>query len=202
MWLAASAWLIPTTLAVCLADLVAPAELDWLVLTLLLLTITAVPASIAVALLRYRLYDLDLLVNRAIVYGVLTALVFTAYFLTVLGVGGLVRDARLARRDARRHRVVVVAVNPLRVWLQRRVDRLMYGDRADPYAGLSRLAARLETSLTPQMALRTILDTVADSLKVPFVAIDLLGADGLQRAAVHAGPRPGRPVRGAADVPG
>jgi two-component system NarL family sensor kinase len=177
LWLAASAWLIPVTLAVCLVDVVVPGQLDWLVLTLLLLTITAVPASIAVALLRYRLYDLDRLVNRALVYGVLTALVLAAYYLTVLGLGGL-----------------LPAVNRLRVWLQHRVDRYMYGDRADPYTGISRLAARLEASVTPQMALRTIVDTVADSLKVPFVAIDLRGADGLQRAAVHPGPAPHDPL--------
>ena len=194
LWLAASAWLIPTTLAVCLVDLVVPGQLDWLVMTLLLLTITAVPASIAVALLRYRLYDLDRLVNRTLVYGVLTALVLAAYYLTVLGLGGLLPDAGSAAVTLATTAVVVVAVNPLRVWLQRRVDRFMYGDRADPYTGLSRLAARLEASVTPQMALRTIVDTVADSLKVPFVAIDLRGADGLQRAAVHPGPAADDPL--------
>ena len=194
LWLAASAWLIPTTLAVCLVDLVVPGQLDWLVMTLLLLTITAVPASIAVALLRYRLYDLDRMVNRTLVYGVLTALVLAAYYLTVLGLGGLLPDAGSAAVTLATTAVVVVAVNPLRVWLQHRVDRFMYGDRADPYTGLTRLAARLEASVTPQMALRTIVDTVADSLKVPFVAIDLRGADGLQRAAVHPGPAPTDPL--------
>ena len=124
LWLAASAWLIPTTLAVCFVDLVVPGQLDWLVLTLLLLTITAVPASIAVALLRYRLYDLDRLVNRTLVYGVLTALVLAAYYVTVLGSAACSRDAGFRRRHPRDHGVVVVAVNPLRVWLQRRVDRL------------------------------------------------------------------------------
>ena len=98
--------------------------------------------------------------------------------------------------------VVVVAVNPLRVWLQRRVDRLMYGDRADPYAGLSRLAERLEASVTPQMALRTIVDTVADSLKVPFVAIDLVGADGRSGPPCDPGPAPAETRSGAADLPG
>lgn len=185
LWLASSAWLIPVTLGVCLVDAAADADLDWLVLGLLLLTITAVPTSIAVALLRYRLYDLDRLVNRTLVYGLLTGLVFSSYYLTVLLLGGLVRDGESVAVTLVATAVVVVAANPVRLWLQRRVDRLMYGDRVDPYAGLSRLAARLEASVTPQMALRTIVDAVADSLKVPFVAVDLRQTGGMERAAVH-----------------
>ena len=184
LWLACSAWLIPATLAVCLLDAVVPADLDWLVFGMLLLTITAVPASIAVALLRYRLYDLDRLINRTLVYGALTTLVFAAYYAAVVLIGQLVSHGESLVVSLAATAVVVVAVHPLRVWLQRRVDRLMYGDRADPYAGLSRLADRLEASVTPQMALRIIVETVRDSLKVPFVAIDLIHADGLRRAAV------------------
>jgi two-component system NarL family sensor kinase len=185
LWLAASASLIPFTLLVCFADLVVPSDLDWLVLSLLLITATAVPGAIAVAILRYRLYDLDRVVNRALVYGVLTALVITAYLGVVLLLGWFVRDRNSFGVALAATGIVVVAVNPVRLWLQRRVDRLMYGDRRDPYAGLSRLAARLEASVTPQMALRIIVDTVADSLKVPFVAVDLWRADRLERAAVH-----------------
>jgi signal transduction histidine kinase len=75
----------------------------------------------------------------------------------------------------------------------------MYGDRADPYQGLSRLAGRLEDSVTPQMALRTIVETVADSLKVPFVSVDLVQAESgqrqvLRRAAVHGECEPVEPL--------
>jgi two-component system, NarL family, sensor kinase len=190
LWLACSAWLIPATLAVCLLDVVVLAELDWLVFGMLLLTITAVPASIAVALLRYRLYDLDRLVNRTLVYGALTALVFAAYYSAVVLIGRLVGDGEALVVSLAATAVVVVVVNPLRVWLQHRVDKLMYGDRADPYAGLSRLADRLEVSVTPQMALRIIVETVRQSLMVPFVAIDLRRADGLRRAAAVGGTEP------------
>ncbi len=185
LWLATTAWLIPVTLAVCLIDAVTDTNLDAVVLGLLLLTITAVPTSIAIALLRYRLYDLDRVVNRTLVYGLLTALVFAASYLSVLVLGDLLPDSASLVASLAATAALVVAVNPVRLWLQRRVDRLMYGDRADPYAGLTRLGARLEVSLTPQMALRTIVEAVADSLKVPFVAIDLCHPGGLQRAAAH-----------------
>jgi two-component system, NarL family, sensor kinase len=195
LWLASSAWLIPTTLGICFLDAVAPADLDVLVFGMLLLTITAVPASIAVAMLRYRLYDLDRLVNRALVYGVLTALVFAAYYAAVVGLGRLIGDDESLAVTLATTAAVVVGVNPVRSWLQRRVDRFMYGDRADPYAGLSRLAERLEVSVTPQSALRTIVETVADSLKVPFVSIDLGRGEGTERAAVVGDPEPAEAVR-------
>ena len=193
LWLAATAWLIPVTLAVCVADLVVPGQLDALVLGLLLLTLTSVPGSIAVALLRYRLYELDRLVNRTLVYAALTALVLAAYYLGVVVLGGLLRDRDSLAVSLLTTAVVVVGLTPVRAALQRRVDRFMYGDRADPYAGLSRLASRLEESLTPQMALRTIVETVADSLKVPFVSVDLGSGPVLERV-VHGGPEPADPV--------
>ncbi len=84
--------------------------------------------------------------------------------------------------------VAAVAVNPLRLVLQRAVDRLMYGDRRDPYAGLTRLAERLEATIAPHMALRTIVDTVAESLKVPFVAVDLVQPGLVKRMAAHGAP--------------
>jgi signal transduction histidine kinase len=190
LWLASSAWLIPATLGVCILDVFVPAELDALVLGMVLLTITAVPVSIAVAVLRYRLYELDRLLNRALVYGVLTALVFGAYYAAVVVFGRLAGGAESLAVTLAATAAVVVAVNPLRTWLQRRVDRVMYGDRSDPYAGLTRLAERLEASVTPQMAVRTIVETVRDSLKVPFVAVDLSQVDGRRRAAVVGGTQP------------
>ncbi len=197
LWFACSAWLIPVTLLVCFADLVVPADLDPLVIGLLLATVIAVPASIGVAILRWRLYEIDRFVNRALVYGVLTGCVIALYTAVVLTVGRFAQDRGSLPVSLVGTGVAVVAVLPLRGLLQRFVDRLLYGDRRDPYAGLSRLAARLEDSIAPQTALRTIVDTVAGSLRAPFVAIDLLGPAGRDRAAVHGEPR----GRGTLEVP-
>ena len=86
---------------------------------------------------------------------------------------------------------VAVAVQPLRTLLQRKVDRLMYGDRNDPYAGLSRLADRLQATVEPREALRSIVDAVAEALRLPFVAIELARDNRFERAEQH-----GRPARG------
>jgi hypothetical protein len=47
------------------------------------------------------------------------------------------------------------------------VDRLLYGDRADPYVALSRLGRRLEASLAPEMVLPTVVETVGQAMRVP-----------------------------------
>jgi signal transduction histidine kinase len=68
---------------------------------------------------------------------------------------------------------VALLFQPLRGRLQRGVNRLMYGERDDPYAVLSRMGERLEATLAPQAVLPTIAETVAQALKLPYVAIEL-----------------------------
>jgi predicted tellurium resistance membrane protein TerC len=105
-----------------------------------------------VALLRYRLWNIDLVVNRALVYGTFTACVFGIYVL-VMGVflqaqGNLLVSILAAG-------LVAVLFQPMRERLQRAVNQLMYGKRDDPYAVLSYLGQRLESTLahrTPSLS--------------------------------------------------
>jgi signal transduction histidine kinase len=79
--------------------------------------------------------------------------------------------------------VVAVALQPLREQLQLGVDRLMYGERNDPYAVLSRLGQRLETTLTPQAILPNVIETLAQTLKLSYAAIELRSGDAFEVAA-------------------
>src|SRR5207247_4889189 len=67
--------------------------------------------------------------------------------------------------------LVAVLFQPLRNRLQQGVNRLMYGERDDPYAVLTRLGQRLEVTLAPEAVLPTIVETIAQALKLPYVAI-------------------------------
>ncbi|MBM2850810.1 MAG: Two component signal transduction histidine kinase, partial [Anaerolineales bacterium] len=69
--------------------------------------------------------------------------------------------------------LVAIVAQPVRDRLQRAVNRLMYGERDDPYAVLSRLGQRLEGTLAPEAVLPIIVETVAQTLKLPYVAIAL-----------------------------
>ena len=118
------------------------------------------------------MYDLDLLINRTLVYGALTACVVGTYMLVVGYLGALFQ----ARGDAISliaAGLAAVLFQPLRQRLQRGVNRLLYGQRDEPYAVLSRLGQRLEATLAPEAVLPTIGSTVREALKLPFVAITL-----------------------------
>ena len=74
---------------------------------------------------------------------------------------------------------------PLRGWLQRGVNRLFYGQRDEPYTVISRLSQRLEATLAPDAVLPTVVETVAQALKLPYAAITLKQGEGFQIVAVY-----------------
>jgi signal transduction histidine kinase len=80
--------------------------------------------------------------------------------------------------------LVALLFQPLRYRLQHGVNRLMYGERDDPYAVLSRLGQRLEATLAPEAVLPTIVQTVKESLKLPYAAIALKQGDAFAVTAM------------------
>ena len=87
--------------------------------------------------------------------------------------------------------LVAVLFQPLRSRLQRGVNRLLYGERDEPYAVLSRLGRRVETTIAPKAALNAIVETIAQALKAPYVAIALRQSSGdeFARVAEHGTPK-------------
>jgi two-component system NarL family sensor kinase len=159
---------------------------EWMVAA----AVAAVPVAVAVAILRHHLLDIDVVVNRALVYGGLTACLAAGYGAVVAGLGALVHGAGASLVAAG---LVAAGAHPLHRRLQAGVDRLLYGDRADPYAALSRLGRRLEASLAPETVLPTVVETVGQALRVPAVAIEL-DHDGRLEVAARYGSAAGRPA--------
>jgi signal transduction histidine kinase len=155
-----------------------------------------VPVTISIAIIRYRLWDIDSVISRTLVYGALTAVVAGLYIAIVGGLGSLLNGRGNLLISLLAAGLVAVLFAPLRSRVQRGVNRLVYGERDDPYAVLSRLGQRLETTLAPEAVLPTIVQTVKDALKIPFVAIELRRDGGLALAAAA-----GQPVGEAARLP-
>jgi signal transduction histidine kinase len=153
--------------------------------TSIYLSLSLIPVSIGFAILRYRLWDIDILISRALVYGTLTVSVVGLYVLVVGYLGALFQTSGSLLISLAATGVVAVLFQPLRERLQRGVNRLIYGDRDDPYAALSRLGQRLGATLAPDAVLPAIVETVAQTLKLPYVAIALdLDEHGLTAASV------------------
>ncbi|HEU5101245.1 MAG TPA: GAF domain-containing sensor histidine kinase, partial [Roseiflexaceae bacterium] len=140
-----------------------------------------VPLSIGMAILRARLWDIDLIINRTLVYGALTASVVGLYVLVVGYLSTLLQTSGNLFVSLVATGVVALLFQPLRNRLQRGVNRLIYGERDDPYAALARLGQRLEATLAADAVLPTIVETIAHALKLPYVAIALTTNDERRR---------------------
>jgi two-component system NarL family sensor kinase len=134
-------------------------------------TLVGIVVAAGIAILRHGLYDIDVVINRTLVYGALT-IGTMALYVFVVGLFGSLFQARYRSLVAFLGTgMVAVLFQPLRERLQRGVNRLMYGERDDPYAVLSHLGRRLEETLSPEATLPTIAETVAQALKLPYVAL-------------------------------
>ena len=142
-----------------------------------LLVIPLIPVSITIAILRYQLLDIRLVVARALLYGLLTAAGIALYVGLVATIDALLRSRISLAGGIVATVVIALAFNPGRRWLQRLIDRLFYGDRLDPGRTMSLVGARLVDA--GGSGLTGVLDALRDSLRLPFAAI----FDGMTEAA-------------------
>jgi signal transduction histidine kinase len=141
--------------------------------------ILLLPLSITIAVLRYRLWDINPIINRTLVYGALSASTIAFYVLAVSLFSNYFQQSRanfilsfLATG------VIALLFEPLRERLQRAVNRLMYGERDDPATLLARLSQRIDSAIAPDSVLPTIVETLTQTLRLPYAAISLYEKDG------------------------
>jgi signal transduction histidine kinase len=159
------------------------------------LALCGLPIAAGIAILRRGLFDIDVIIGRTLVYTTLTGIVVGGYVAIVAGAGALLQQRGGLVLPLAATGLVAVAFQPLRDRLQRGVNRLLYGDRDDPYAVLSRLGQRLESALAPDDILPVIVQTMTDALRLPYAAIVLPGAVDEPAAAA------GHPVDAAIRLP-
>ncbi len=158
------------------------------------LVLLLIPLCIGFAILRHRLWDVDILINRTLVYGALTACVVGFYVLVVGAAGALFRMGDNLLISLVATGCVAALFQPLRERLQRAVNRLMFGERDEPYAVLSRLGRRLEGTLAPDTVLPTVVQTVREALRLPYAAIALTQDEAFTLVAASGTP-PAAPLR-------
>ncbi len=150
--------------------------------------VSALPVAVGVAIMKYGLYQIDPIINRSLVYGGLTAVVLGVYVGAVTIVGIVLQNHRIPVPLIAAGTVAVV-FQPVRDRLQRAVNRMMYGERDDPYAVLSRLGKRLEGTVPADDVLPVVVETIANAFKVPYVAIELRDGESYAPAAAAGKPR-------------
>jgi signal transduction histidine kinase len=150
-----------------------------------MLAIPVFAVTVAAALLLYGDTDVDAVVGRSYLWASLTTCVVAGYLLVVTVLAALLQRAAGASLAVAASGVVALLVAPLRTRLQRSVDRLLYGARADPYASVAALARRLEGNVSPDEVLPAVARTITDELRLPYAAFHLSGPDSDVAVAEH-----------------
>ena len=96
LWVSYAALLLPAALAVCLLAGAGGADTGWLVFTSVIVAATAVPLAVGIAAFRYRLFDIELVFSRTLIYGTLTLTVVAFTLVLVLVLDALLNNIGLA----------------------------------------------------------------------------------------------------------
>lgn len=147
-----------------------------------LFTIPLLPVAITIGVLRHQLLDIRLVLARGVAYAVLSIAVLGAYAALVVVLSG-VASALL----------VALAALPLRSWLQRQVERLLYGQRADPLRVASRVGGRLDRGVADT------LEEMREALRLPYAAVSV-GADRVASAGHSSAATTALPLGGDAQL--
>ncbi|MFI5914099.1 sensor histidine kinase [Dactylosporangium sp. NPDC051541] len=131
--------------------------------------VALVPIAISVAVLRHQLLDIRLVISRSVLYLLLTTAVVAGYALLVTGLDAVVRREVGLGSSVLATLVVAAGFNPVRVWLQHRLDRVFYGARHDPVRAIAEIGERI--GAIDATGLDGVLEAVCRVLRLPSAAI-------------------------------
>jgi signal transduction histidine kinase len=157
-----------------------------LVLAMLALTVAfGIPVATGIAILRYRLYDIDVVINKTLVYGALAGFITLVYVGIVVGIGTAIGQGgrpNLAL-SILATAVVAVAFQPVRERVQRFANRLVYGERATPYEVLSHFGERMASTVATEDLLPRMAEILAQGAGAARTEVWLKVGAELRRAA-------------------
>jgi signal transduction histidine kinase len=156
---------------------------------IVVLGLAGVPVAIGFATLKYRLYDIDLVIKKTVVYGVLAALLFALGGAAAWTAGGLVFTASGQREYSWLLAGVVVgaALWPLRRIATRVADRVVYGRRATPYEVLSEFSGRVAETYAADDVLQRMAQVLGEAVGAEEATVWLGAGDRTHAVATWPG---------------
>jgi signal transduction histidine kinase len=150
------------------------------------ISIMAVSFGFAIAILKYRLYDFDMVISRTLVYGSLAVCITAVYVGIAVGIGAAIGGGGRPNLGLSIVATAIVAVGfqPLRERLQRVANRLVYGKRATPYEVLSQFSERVAESYAVDDVLPRMARVLAEGTGAQRADVWLRSGDSLHATAV------------------
>ncbi len=139
--------------------------------------------AIGIAVLKYRLYGIDIVISKAVLYGSLAVFITAVYAGLVVGVGTLAGGRDRPLLAALAAAVVALAFQPARQWAGRLANRVVYGKRATPYQVLSDFARRIGGTYAAEDVLPQMVQIVAAGTGAERVVVWLRVDDELRPGA-------------------
>nr|CAA9322784.1 MAG: hypothetical protein AVDCRST_MAG46-928 [uncultured Nocardioidaceae bacterium] len=201
LWIASSATFLAFGVVIVLVvPLITGAEGTWLAALPLHLAQLTFPLCVAVAVLRHRLFDIDLIVNQALVFALATGLVAAGYVVVVVLVGPAVGGGGFWPSLVATA-LVAMAFQPMRSRVVRIADRLAFGPAAAPYEALADFSRRLGDSREPTALLPAVAEAAARAVSAEGAAVRLHVEAGADRLAVWPPSGPDGPVMPGDEIP-
>ena len=153
--------------------------------TLALIAMSLVPVAAGFAILKYRLYDIDVVINKTVVFGALAAFITVVYVGVVVGIGTLIGsgDEPKLGLSIFATAIVAVAFQPVRERVQHLANRLVYGKRATPYEVLSEFSDRVAETYAADEVLPKMAKAIKDGTGAERAEVWLRSHDELRPAA-------------------
>ena len=150
---------------------------------LVVVLIPLLPVSIAVAILRYRLYDIDVVINRTLVYGALAVFITALYAGIVAGLGALIgtKGGFNLFLSILATGVVAVAFEPVRRRVQGLANRVVYGNRATPYEVMAGFGDRMAATLSADEVLPRMAEAAARGVGAAAARVTVMFSGGFER---------------------
>ncbi len=144
------------------------------------LSFCLIPIAAGIAVLRHKLYDIDVVIRRSLVYASLAAFITGVYVAIVVGIGRVIgaRGGPNIGLSIAATAVVAVAFQPVRERVQHFANRLVYGKRATPYEVMSGFAARIGGALSVDEALPRMAEAAALGVGATAAAVRVRLHDG------------------------
>src|SRR5262249_6726970 len=142
------------------------------------MSVALFPIAIMIAVLRYQLLDIRLVVSRSVLYLLLTALVIGGYVGLVTVLDATLRRTVGLGTSVAATLLVAAVFHPVRLRLQRYVDRAFYGQRHDPVRAIAEVGARLEEARVDDTAgLTGVLQVLCHVMRLPSARITAAGVE-------------------------